>query len=101
MLKEAILHMSDSTFAYSIGKYSLILKIRVKKGDMDEVNLYYGDRYEPVKEITMYKKEMDVTYTDDLYDYYEVQITPSFNKIGYYFELISGKEKVIYLKEGS
>lgn len=96
MLKEAILHMSDSTFAYSIGKYSLILKIRVKKGDMDEVNLYYGDRYEPVKEITMYKKEMDVTYTDDLYDYYEVQITPSFNKIGYYFELISGKEKVIY-----
>lgn len=96
MLKEAILHMSDSTFAYSIGKYSLILKIRVKKGDMDEVNLYYGDRYEPVKEITMYKKEMDVTYTDDLYDYYEVQITPPFNKIGYYFELISGKEKVIY-----
>lgn len=96
MLKEAVLHVSDSSFAYSVDEYSLVLKIRVKKGDLDEVNLYYGDRYEPVKEITMYKKEMNITYTDNLYDYYEIQITTSFNKIGYYFELLDGKEKVIY-----
>lgn len=96
MIKEAVLHISDSTYAYSVDEHSLILKLRVKKGDMDSVNLYYGDRYEPVKEITMYKKEMSITYTDDLYDYYEVQISPEFNKIGYYFELICDSETVVY-----
>lgn len=96
MVKEAILHISDSSYAYSVDKQTLFIKIRVKKGDVQVVNLYYGDRYEPVKEITMYKKQMNVTYSDDLYDYYEVQISPGFNKIGYYFELIDGSEKVIY-----
>lgn len=96
MLKEAILHISDSTYAYSTSEYSLVLKIRAKKGDLDKVNLYYGDRYEPVKEITMYKQEMRITCSDELYDYYEVEIRPSFNKIGYYFELMDGTEKSIY-----
>lgn len=96
MLKEAVLHISDSTYAYSIDENSLMIKIRVKKGEMSKVNLYYGDRYEPVKEITMFKKEMHITYADDLHDYYEVSINPSFNKIGYYFELIDTNETIIY-----
>ncbi|OPJ64461.1 alpha-glycosidase [Clostridium oryzae] len=96
MLREAILHITDSTFAYSVGEYSLMLKLRVKKDDVDKVNLFYGDRYETTKQITMYKKEMSITFTDDLYDYYEVEINPTFNRIGYYFELTSGEERIIY-----
>lgn len=96
MLKEAVLHLSDSDYAYSLDQHSIMLKIRTKKGDVNEVNLFYGDRYEPVKEITMYKKQMNITYSDDLYDYYEIVISPEFNKIGYYFELIDEEETVIY-----
>lgn len=96
MVIEAIQHISDSSYAYAVGENSLMIKIRVKKADVESVNLYYGDRYETSKEITMYKTEMDISYSDDLFDYYEANISPGFNRIGYYFEIIDCNETIIY-----
>lgn len=96
MIIEAIQHLGDSSYAYAVDENSLMIKLRVKKDDVESVNLYYGDRYETSKEITMYKKEMDISYSDDLFDYYEAKIKPGFNRIAYYFEITDGVDTVIY-----
>lgn len=99
MLKEAVFHMSDSTYAYALNENTLVIKIRVKKRDLDKVILNYGDRYDPNSNIKMYKVEMELTYSDELYDYYEIEISPSFNRICYYFELVHKDEVYIYSQE--
>lgn len=97
MLKEAICHISDSSYAYALDMETLALKLRTKKDDMKEVILYYGDRYYNAQDVKMFPLEMKVTYRDDMYDYYEIVFRPGFNKVCYYFKLTGkdGEEKIL------
>jgi hypothetical protein len=45
MNKEAIFHKMDKEFAYALDKNKFLIKIRVKKDDIDEIKLYYCDKY--------------------------------------------------------
>ncbi|MBZ4663758.1 MAG: alpha-glycosidase [Caloramator sp.] len=99
MLKEAIYHQSDSTYSYPLDEKTLCIKLRTKKDDLKRAILCYGDRYEPVPRVTMFEKEMNKVFTDDLFDYYEIQISPSFNRICYYFKLEDEKETVYYAQQ--
>ncbi|TDT52001.1 glycoside hydrolase family 13 protein [Fonticella tunisiensis] len=96
MLKEAIYHKSDSTYAYPLNEKRLCIKLRTKKNDLKRVTLCYGDRYEPVSPITIFEKDMDLTYRDELFDYFEIIIEPDFNRICYYFRLEDENEVLIY-----
>lgn len=91
MHKEAIFHKSDSTYAYPIDDNTLVVKLRTKRDDINRVILCYGDRYDPSLEMNFFEKEMKITYRDEIFDYYEAEITPHFNRICYYFKLIDGK----------
>lgn len=99
MLKEAVLHISDSTYAYATKENTLVIKIRVKKNDMIKVILNYGDRYYPKPDIAMIKTNMELSYSDELYDYYEAEITPNFNRICYYFELVDENGTYVYAQD--
>lgn len=99
MLKQAIYHESDSTYAYPLGEKTLCIKLRTKKDDVEKVTLMYGDRYEPVRVVTMFEIPMNKVFTDDLFDYYEITISPEFNRICYYFKL-EDKEETIYYAQG-
>ncbi|MCX8129479.1 MAG: alpha-glycosidase [Clostridia bacterium] len=95
MIKEAIYHKSDSTYAYPLDRQTLVLRIRTKRDDIDSVILYYGNRYDPNEIINIYDVEMTKKYSDELFDYYETIITPDYNRICYYFKLIKGEEEII------
>lgn len=99
MLKQAIYHESDSTYAYPLDEKTLCIKLRTKKDDVEKVTLMYGDRYEPVRIVTMFEIPMNKVFTDDLFDYYEITISPEFNRICYYFKL-EDKEETIYYAQG-
>ncbi|WP_026486029.1 glycoside hydrolase family 13 protein [Caldanaerobius polysaccharolyticus] len=99
MIKEAVFHKSDSTYAYPIDEKSLVIKLRTGREDIDKVILCYGDRYDPDNPVNMYEKEMTVAYRDSLFDYYETIITPPFNRICYFFKLISGDEVKIFCRD--
>lgn len=99
MLKQAIYHESDSTYAYPLDEKTLCIKLRTKKDDIEKVTLMYGDRYEPVRIVTMFEIPMNKVFTDDLFDYYEVTISPEFNRICYYFKL-EDKEETVYYAQG-
>ncbi|WP_127836315.1 glycoside hydrolase family 13 protein [Clostridium prolinivorans] len=96
MFKEAIYHESDSTYAYPLDEKTLCLKLRTKKDDIYNVKLLYGDRYDTSKIVTMYEIPMKKIFTDDLFDYYEITISPKFNRICYCFKLEDKCEKIYY-----
>ena len=98
MLKEAIYHKSDSSYCYALDENSLVIKLRTGKNNLDKVILCYGDRYQPVPEITIFEKEMSFVFSDDLYEYYETIIKPGYNRICYYFKLVDG-DTVEYLSQ--
>ncbi|MDF2988004.1 MAG: alpha-glycosidase [Eubacterium sp.] len=98
MIKEAIYHKSDSSYCFAVDENSLVIKLRAKKNDLDEVILCYGDRYQPVPIITVYEEKMSFSFSDDLFEYFEIIIKPGFNRICYYFKIIEG-DTVIYLSQ--
>ncbi|CDF59239.1 glycoside hydrolase family 13 protein [Thermobrachium celere] len=99
MLKEAIYHQSDSTYAYALDEKTLCIKLRTKRDGLKRVTLCYGDRYEPVRVVTMFEEEMKKVFTDDMFDYYEIIISPSFNRICYYFKLEDEEETLYYSQQ--
>lgn len=99
MKKEAIQHFSDSTYAYALNQSTLKLKLRTAKNDLQKAVLHFGYRYQPTKDVTMSALTMSVTYSDELFDYYEAVITPGYTKVCYYFELVDGNEQVFYAQE--
>ncbi len=99
MIKEAIYHISDSTYAYPIGDNTLMLKLRTKKKDVSKIILYYGNRYDTNKEVKFYETCMDRKFSDDMFDYFEAGITTDFKTICYYFKIISGDETVLLVQD--
>lgn len=45
MNKEAIFHKMDKEYAYSLGNNIFLIKLRVKKDDVNEIKLFYCDKY--------------------------------------------------------
>ncbi|KRQ87942.1 Cyclomaltodextrinase [Caloramator mitchellensis] len=99
MFKEAVYHESDSTYAFAVDENTLCIKLKAKKDDLKRVILCYADRYEPKAELTIFEKEMERAFSDDLFDYYETEIKLTFNRVCYYFKLIDDKQSLIYSQQ--
>lgn len=99
MIKEGIFHKSDSTYAYPIGENTLLIKLRTKKDDIGKVILHYGNRYDENQEVHFYEAAMYKKFSDEIFDYYEVEITTEFKTICYYFEIISGDERIFLVQD--
>lgn len=98
MLLEAIDHQPKSAYAYAYDQETLHLRIRTKKNDIDRVFVQYGDKYNP-KEYC-WEVEMDLFATDELFDYYQVEVKPPFLRAAYAFRLEKGKEYFWYTEQG-
>ncbi len=100
MIKEAILHMPLSQYAYALNENELVIRIRTAKDDMDSVYLYFGDRVAYVEPIPVTKVKLEKTASDDLFDYYEAHIKTSYTRVCYYFLLSDGNEKLYFYSRG-
>ena len=89
----------DKEYAYALDKNHFLIKIRTKKNDVEKVKLYYCDKYLRKyrrKEGKLHYKEMDKVFSDELYDYYEIDINIDVICLRYFFKFIKSGETVYY-----
>ena len=100
MIKEAVLHIPLSQYAYAENANSLIIRIRTAKDDVKECLLFYGDRVDPEKNVRMKVLTMEKIGTDDLFDYFEAAIRDRYTRVCYYFCMDDGEKKTYYYERG-
>jgi hypothetical protein len=89
---QAICHIPKSNYAYPYKENELHIRFRTAKDDMDQVEIIYGMKYDWKNNQRHVMKKI---LTDEFYDYYQYNITSEDSRIGYYFGLTKGGEKVI------
>lgn len=93
----AIRHFADKRYCYAIEKGRFLIRLETKKGDMGKVVLHVQDKYLPVKYMdTRREYEMQIAYSDNYIDYYEVSIDIDVVCLRYFFELEDTAGKVMY-----
>ena len=98
MLKEAIFHQAGVPYAYPVSKDRLLVQLRTAKDDLEKVDLFYGDRYEGPDVIDSIL--MDKYASDQLFDYYRVEIEVDTSRFRYMFLLDDGKKRLWYNEFG-
>ncbi|MVB12726.1 Neopullulanase [Caprobacter fermentans] len=96
MLKEAILHIPDSNYAFTADGKTVVIRLRTKKGDVVRCTLCYGDRVCPEEPAPVKAKPMRLIGSDSLFDYYECKLTACCTRIFYYFTLEDKGETTYY-----
>lgn len=83
----AIYHRTESEYAYLYKDKKLHIRIRTKKGDIESINLHYGDPFIFMEEFYQDTKEMAKLTSDAIFDYWQVEVSVDFARIQYLFEL--------------
>ncbi len=95
MLREAVLHIPDSSYAFATDENTVVFRLRTKKNDVRRCTFCFGDRVNPRKIIPITKEPMKKAGTDALFDYYECTLKIRFTRICYYF-LLEDKAEILY-----
>lgn len=93
MLLEAIYHRPNSNYAYAYNEKTLHIRVRTKRDDIDHVYLLHCDKYN-LQETGFIKVKMSKFASDSLFDYYQAEVQPEYRRCAYFFEFISGEEKI-------
>ncbi|VPQ68926.1 neopullulanase [Streptococcus pneumoniae] len=83
----AIYHRTESEYAYLYKDKKLHIRIRTKKGDIESINLHYGDPFIFMEEFYQDTKEMVKITSGTLFDHWQVEVSVDFARIQYLFEL--------------
>lgn len=98
MQLEAIYHSPDHRWAYAYDPETYHLRLRTKRGDIEQVTAIAGDKYDwdqHCQEI-----EMDHVAADGLFDYWEAVIRPEFKRFSYGFRLHSDDQTLWLIEDG-
>ena len=96
MLREAVLHIPDSSYAFATDEKTVVFRLRTKKDDVQRCTLCYGNRVSPQKIIPISRLPMKKAGTDEMFDYYECTLKAGFTRICYYFLLEDEAETLYY-----
>lgn len=97
MNEHAILHIPDSRYCFATAEKELVIRLRVAKEDEKmKVYLIYAPKYD--FSIKRERLEMEVSYSDRLYHYYEVKLRLADVRFAYIFEL-EENGKIYYFSE--
>jgi glycosidase len=99
MNKSAILHIPQSQYAYALSEHTLTIRIRTGKNDLTSCSLYYGDRACRKTPVDFNELPMELTASDELFDYYEVTFDSPYQRVCYYFKLTAHEEWLYYYGE--
>jgi glycosidase len=94
--REAVLHIPLSHYAFAISEDTVVLRLRVAKNNISKCTLCYGDRAYMPNPVPFFSIQMEFACNDLYYDYYEVHLTPGFERICYAFLLEAADEKLFY-----
>ena len=91
MKREAVLHIPMSQYAHAISEKRMAFRLRAAKGDLSSCALYYGDRACRQDPVLFTRAEMEVKYTDLLFDWWEIEFETPYTRVCYYFEFNGGE----------
>lgn len=101
MEKSAIFHRPVDNFAYVLDNRTLHIRIKTKQNDLTGVSLILGDPYIWENGEWQFSEVlMSLSGTDDLFDYWEVEIVPTNRRLRYGFKLTSLTEEIIFTEKG-
>lgn len=101
MILEAIYHRPKDNYAYACTESEIHIRIRTKKNDIKTASLLHGDPYHWESGEWIYeKKDMTLTGTDQLFDYWFASLTPPFRRLRYGFMLNDENEEIFYGEKG-
>ncbi|GBF10617.1 alpha-glycosidase [Tepidibacillus sp. HK-1] len=98
MLLESIFHQPYGSFAFPIDGHTLRIRIRAKKGDVEQVTVLHGDRYQPIEHDVPLR--MKKVASDDLFDYFSCDLPSKTRRIRYTFYLEANGSEVWYGDKG-
>lgn len=101
MLKEAVYHRPKGNFAYAYKEETLHIRLKTKRNDAGKVSLIYGDPYNWKDGKWCYeKKSMAISGSDDLFDYWFVELTVPDRRVRYGFEISDDTDTLFYAEKG-
>lgn len=86
MDKCALLHIPDSQYCFATNKNQIFIRFRTKKDDVKKVQLIYNVCHRFQKE--RFIKDMEITRSDELFDYYDTTIEFDIPSFAYIFKII-------------
>lgn len=99
MNEYALMHIPDSRYCFAVGQKELVIRLRTSKEDRDaQVYLIYAPKYEFHEKRE--KKEMQISYSDRLFDYYELHITLEDVRFAYIFEFHQHGDTYYFSEDG-
>ena len=99
MNEYALMHIPDSRYCFAVGKKELVIRLRSSKEDRDaQVYLIYAPKYEFHEKRE--KKLMQISYSDRLFDYYELHITLEDVRFAYIFEFHQHGDTYYFSEDG-
>lgn len=93
----AIYHRPLSEFAHATGPDKYIFRLRTAKDDLTKVTFGFADRASMEPVLSFSTVSMERVRTDSIFDWYEVELNSSLERIAYYFKLEKDSEIVYYL----
>lgn len=99
MNKLAILHIPDSRYCFATGNKELVIRLRMAREDEAvKVSLIHACKYDfwQKRDIT----PMEICYTDQLYNYYEIKLELADVRFAYLFQFEEDGKKSYYSEDG-
>lgn len=91
-----IYHRPLSEYAFALDDTHYVFRLRTGKGEAVSCKFYYADRAIMTPELEFFCVPMEKFRTDQYFDWYEIRLETSFERIAYYFELFDGIETLCY-----
>lgn len=98
MNKAAVLHLSESFMASAKSEDILNIRIRADKEDKLDLSLLYTYKFDEPRKWE--EIQMEKTFEDELFSYYEVDLKVCDKRIAYIFKLIEGTETYYLCESG-
>lgn len=93
--REAVHHEPKSNYAYALDEERIQLRLRCKKGDLDDCTVIVADKFDwPSRETV----SMELVRSDAQFDYWQTTVKPEYKRLVYAFQLTAGDE-VLWLTE--
>ncbi len=98
ILKEAIYHRPHRNWAYGYDEHTICLRIRTQRHNCTHVDCWAGDKY--AWEQTQQFHPMQLLTSDELFDYWEITLQPTYQRLFYCFRLHAENDVVWFTDHG-
>ena len=91
-----IFHKPLSEYAFALDDTHYVFRLRTGSGEAVSCKFYYADRAIMTPELEFFCVPMKKFREDQYFDWYEIRLETSFERIAYYFELFDEAESLCY-----